>query len=72
VIVPANFGEFFYLFWAFDRRDFQRSRAIKRSGLCFWTAPVEPTLGFKIVGATGAYKVRLLGFLAFLLNAPVL
>jgi len=34
--------------------------------------PVEPTLGFKVVGSTGAYKVLLLGFLTFLLNAPVL
>ena len=29
-------------------------------------------LGFKVVGSTGAYKVWLIGFLACLLNAPVL
>ena len=33
---------------------------------------MEPTLGFKVVGSTDAYKVRLLGFLELLLNAPVL
>ena len=42
------------------------------SGLCFSTAPVEPLLEFKVVGSTGAYKVWLIGFLACLLNAPVL
>ena len=41
------------------------------SGLCFSTAPVEPMLEFKVVGSTGDYKVRLLGFLVSLLVAPV-
>jgi len=41
------------------------------SGLCFSTAPVEPMLEFKVVGSTGDYKDRVLGFLASLLVAPV-
>ena len=42
------------------------------SGLCFSTAPVEPTLEFKVVGSTGDYMVQLLGFSTSHLVAPVL
>jgi hypothetical protein len=38
----------------------------------FLTAPVELTLEFKVVGSTGDNKVRLLGFSASHLVAPVL
>ena len=69
--MPTKFGE---IWTRFDPRIiefFGRTQAGKRLWTLFSTAPVEQTLEFKVVGSTGDYKVRLLGFLAYLLVAPV-
>ena len=66
MIVSTNFGGFWTRFDPRIIEFFGRTQARKCLWTLFSTAPVEPTLEFKVVGSTGDYKFGLLGFLGFL------